>query len=200
MVKISEQHIFFIDDEPEVCQIIGETIKELGFKVSCFVSPTECLERLRSKEKCHLLITDLKMPEKNGIEMLRDVKHLAPWIPVLIITGYGDVPNAVKAMKAGAADFIEKPLDKKNFAKKIRSILQKNPITHPNLGVALTQKELIILLLIIDGKSNKEIADILQRSVRTIEVNRSHIMQKMGVNNMNDLFKRATLMGLIDIQ
>jgi FixJ family two-component response regulator len=195
-----EQHIFFVDDEPEVCQIIGETIKELGFKVSCFISPTKCLDRLRSKKKCHLLITDLKMPEKDGIELLKDVKHLTPWIPVLIVTGYGDVHAAVKAMKAGAVDFIEKPLDKENFAKKIRSILEKNPVTHPDIGTALTQKELIILRLIIDGKSNKEIADILQRSVRTIEVHRAHIMQKMGVDNMNALFKRAALMGLIDIE
>lgn len=200
MANNTKQHIFLLDDEPKVCEIIGETLTESGFNVSCFISPAQCLERLRSKNKCHLFITDLKMPEKDGIELLKEVKHLAPWIPVVIITGYGDLPNAVEAMKAGAADFIEKPLDKENFAKKIRSILQKNLVTHPNIGAALTRKETIILQLIIEGKSNKEIANILERSKRTIEVHRAHIMQKLSVNNIRDLFKRAALMGLIDMK
>jgi two-component system C4-dicarboxylate transport response regulator DctD len=68
------------------------------------------------------------MPEKDGIELLMDVQRKAPWIPVLMITGYGDIPTAVKAMKAGAVDFIEKPLVKKDFVQKITSILNKNGI------------------------------------------------------------------------
>ena len=167
MANIAEQHIFFLDDEPAIREVVRETLEDSKFMVSCFESPTECLVRLRSK-KCHLLITDLKMSEKDGIELLTDVKHLAPWVPVLMITGYGDIPTAVKAIKAGAVDFIEKPLDKKNFVRKIRSVLQKNVATHPDLGDSLTRNEARILQLIIDGKSNKEIANILHRSARTV--------------------------------
>jgi len=199
MTSSVEKHIFFLDDEPTVREAVRETLENSNFTVSCFGSPTECLMRLRSK-KCDLLITDLKMPEKDGIELLTDVQHLAPWVPVLMITGYGDIPTAVKAMKAGAVDFIEKPLDKKNFVRKIRSILKKNVATHPNLGTSLTKAEKKILQLVIDGMSNKEIANLLHRSARTIEVHRAHIMHKLGVDNLVDLVKRVASMGLIDLE
>ena len=199
METIVEKHIFFLDDEPTVREVVRETLENSNFTVSCFGSPIECLKRLRSK-KCDLLITDLKMPEKDGIELLTDVQHLAPWVPVLMITGYGDIPTAVKAMKAGAVDFIEKPLDKKNFVQKIRSILKKNVSTHPDLGNALTRSEKKILQLVLEGMSNKEIANLLHRSARTIEVHRAHIMRKLGVDNLVDLVKRVAAMGLIDLE
>jgi len=198
MKKIIENHIFFLDDEPMIREVVKETLEESDFKTSCFSSPIECLAQLRSK-KCDLLITDLKMPEKDGIELLVDVNHLAPWVPVLMITGYGDVPTAVKAMKAGAVDFIEKPLDKKNFVRKIRSILRKSVAVHPDLGDSLTRHETRILQLIIKGNSNKEIANMLHRSSRTIEVHRANIMHKLGVDNLIDLLKRVASLGLIDL-
>lgn len=194
-----EQHIFFLDDEPTIREVVKETLEDSKFKVSCFGDPFECLTCLRSK-RCDLLITDLKMPEKDGIELLTDVRQLAPWVPVLLITGYGDIPTAVKAMKAGAVDFIEKPLEKKNFVRKIKSILKKNVSTHPSLGNSLTRAEKKILQLVINGKSNKEIANFLHRSSRTIEVHRAHIMHKLGVDNLVDLVKRVAAMGLIDLQ
>jgi two-component system response regulator TtrR len=199
MAKIAEQHIFFLDDEPTVREVVRETLEDSNFKVNCFESPTECLAQLRSK-KCHLLITDLKMPEKDGIELLMDVKHLAPWVPVLMITGYGDIPTAVKAMKAGAEDFIEKPLDKKNFVRKIKSILEKNVSSHPDLGDPLTKREMEVLKLVIDGKSNREIAIMLDRSIATVEVHRAHFMHKLSVHNVIDLIKRVADMGMIDLK
>jgi FixJ family two-component response regulator len=194
-----EKHIFFLDDEPTIREVVKETLQDSNFNVSCFDNPIECLARLRSK-KCDLLITDLKMPEKDGIELLTDVQHLAPWVPVLMITGYGDVPTAVKAMKAGAADFIEKPLEKKSFVRKIKLILKKNVSVHPDLGTSLTRTEKRILQLVIDGKSNKEIATMLHRSARTIEVHRAHIMHKLGVDNLVELVRRVAAMGLIDLE
>ena len=199
MAKIVDKHIFFLDDEPTVREVVKETLEDSDFKVSCFGSPIECLARLRS-QKCHLLITDLKMPEKDGIELLVDVQHLAPWVPVLMITGYGDIPTAVKAMKAGAVDFIEKPLDKKNFVRKIRSVLKKNVSAHPDLGASLTRNETKILQFIVNGKGNKEIANLLHRSARTIEVHRAHLMHKLGVDNLVDLIKRVASMGLVDLE
>ena len=194
-----EQHIFFLDDEPTIRDVVRETLEDSKFKVSCFGNPSECLAGLRAT-KCDLLITDLKMPEKDGIELLADVQQLAPWVPVLMITGYGDIPTAVKAMKAGAVDFIEKPLEKKNFVRKIKSILKKNVSTHPDLGTSLTRAEKKILQLVIDGKSNKEISMLLHRSSRTIEVHRAHIMHKLGVDNLVDLVKRVAVMGLINLE
>jgi two-component system response regulator FixJ len=199
MANNAGKHIFFLDDEPTIRQVVKETLEESKFNVSCFDNPIECLAGLRSK-RCDLLITDLKMPEKDGIELLMEVQQLAPWIPVLMITGYGDIPTAVKAMKAGAVDFIEKPLEKKSFVRKIKSILKKNVFTHSDLGIAMTHAEKKILQLVIDGKSNKEIAAILHRSARTIEVHRAHLMQKLGVDNLVNLVKRVSAMRLIDLE
>jgi FixJ family two-component response regulator len=140
------------------------------------------------------------MPEKDGIELLTDVQQLTPWVPVLMITGYGDIPTAVKAMKAGAVDFIEKPLDKKNFVRKIKLILKKNVAAHPELGISLTRTEKRILQLVIDGLSNKEMSNLLHRSSRTIEVHRAHIMHKLGVDNLVDLVKRVASMGMVNLE
>ena len=199
MAKTAEKHIFFLDDEPTIREVVRETLEDSNFKVSCFGSPTECLACLRS-QKCDLLITDLKMPEKDGIELLTDIKHLAPWVPVLMITGYGDIPTAVKAMKAGAVDFIEKPMDKKNFVRKIKSILERNVSTRPELGISLTRTETKILKLVLNGLSNKEIAVLLHRSARTIEVHRANIMHKLGVDNLVNLVKRVASMELVDME
>ncbi len=198
MISYINRHIFFVDDEPKVREVVGETLEQLGSKVSCFASASDCLEQLEI-QKCDLLITDIKMPGMNGIELLTEAKRLAPWLPVLIVTGYGDIPTAVTAVKAGAVDFIEKPLETETFLRKIKSLMKRNPVLDFMKDKPLTKSEVRILRLVIGGKSSKEISNILHRSVRTIEVHRARIMHKLGVDNLVDLVKRAAVMGLIDL-
>ena len=157
------------------------------------------MAKLRSHE-CNLLITDLKMPEMDGIEVLKEVKRLAPWVPVLVISGYGNIPTAVRAIKAGAVDFIEKPLDKVGLVRTVESMLSEIDSTDRSLGKPLTQAETTILQLVIDGKSSKEIARLLHRSRRTVEGHRSHLMHKLNAENLLDLVKRVVSMGLIDVK
>lgn len=199
MTKSKRRRIFFLDDEPEVREVVKETLQGSKTEVVCFESPAECLVQLRLK-KCDLLITDMRMPEKDGIELLAEVKQLAPWVPVLVITGYGDIPTAVKAIKSGAVDFIEKPLVKKMFVRKVESILKGGVPGDTPLGQPLTRAEANILKLIIKGKSNREIATILNRSVRTVESHRAHLMRKLGVDNVIDLVKLGAAMGLINLE
>jgi len=189
--------IFFVDDEPKVRKIVARTLEGLGSKVSCFRRAADCLERLRRKS-CDLLITDVKMPEMDGIELLIEAKKLVPWMPVLVITGYGDIPLAVKAIKAGAVDFIEKPFDRQAFILAIESALKRTTPSDPLLGRALTRAEVKVLHLILAGKNNREIASLLNRSKRTVEVHRSRIMRKVGADNLVSLVKRATVLGLIE--
>lgn len=196
--NIADRRVFVVDDEVRVLEAIGETLGTLGVQVACFVHPASCLERLRC-QKCDLLITDLKMPEMDGIELLTDVKHHNPWIPVLIVTGYGDVPSAVRAIKAGAEDFIEKPLNKSYLLRMVESILQDSDLAGTPVGKPLTAMQTRVLKLVVNGKSNREIADILNRSVRTIEVHRAHMMEKLGVKSLLDLVKRAAALGLVDL-
>jgi two-component system response regulator FixJ len=197
MVKYRNRSIFFVDDEPRVREVVMETLEQLHLKVSCFESAEDCLEHFDS-QGCDLLITDMKMPGMNGIELLKEVKSFAPWLPVLLVTGYGDIPTAVNAMKAGAVDFIEKPLDAETLLRKVKSLLKSNTVADFIKDNPLTRSEVGILKLVIEGKSSKEIANILHRSIRTVEVHRSRIMQKLGVNNLIDLVKRAVMMGLVD--
>jgi len=198
MLNIAAQRVFFVDDDPAMRRVVERILRGVGIKVDCFDDPATCLAKLRS-QRCDLLITDMKMPEMDGIELLEKVKRLTPWIPVLVMSAYGDIPTAVRAIKAGATDFIEKPLNKRGFVGKVKSMLGQSPCPDTHLGNPLTQMETEVLGLVIDGKSSKEIAKVLCRSRRTVEAHRSHLMHKLGAENLLDLLKRTESMGLIDM-
>jgi two-component system response regulator FixJ len=198
MTSYVNRHIFFVDDEPKVREVVGETLEQLGSKVSCFANASDCLEQLET-QRCDLLITDIKMPGMNGIELLTEVKSIAPWLPVLVVTGFGDIPTAVTAVKAGAVDFIEKPLETETFLKKVKYLMKRYPVHDFMKDEPLTKSEVKILKLVVEGKSSKEISYIFHRSVRTIEVHRARIMHKLEVDNLIDLVKRAAAIGLIDL-
>jgi two-component system response regulator FixJ len=127
---------------------------------------------------------------------VRDVKRLFPWFSVQAIAGSGNIPTVVKAIKAGAADVIEIPLNRNYFLNKIESLFQQNKT---EIDKPLTQKEMGVLRFIHEGKSNKKTAYLLRHSTRTIEVHRRNIMQKLGVDNKIGLIKQAALMGLLQI-
>ena len=198
MRGVAKQHIFLLGDEPGVREVAKRILEGAGIKVTCFADPTTCLVRLRSQH-CHLLITDLKMPGMDSIELSMKVKRLAPWIPVLMISGYGDIPTAVRAIRAGVVDFIEKPLDKTMFMRKVESILPTDGFTDPDLGKPSTPAETNVLRLALDGKSSKEIAKLLHRSTRTVDGHRSNLMRKLDIDNPIDLAKRVAAMELIDM-
>lgn len=185
MAKKAEQVVYIVDDEVKVCQAICDTLQDSGLKTTYFTSPTQCLENI-SLGTCDLLIADLKMPEIDGIELMKRAKLIVPWLPVLIITAYGDVSTAVKATHAGAVDFIEKPLVKEDFVRKVKSMLSLSDCG----GKRLTKTEAKVLKLVAQCKSNSEIAHILHRSTRTIELHRSHAMNKLGLRDFTDLLKR----------
>ena len=197
MTDIAEQHVFFVDDEPKVRKMVGRALEQAGFKVSCFARATECLEQLRC-QTCDLLITDVKMPEMDGIELLTEVKRIIPSLPVIVITAYGDVPMAVEALKRGALDFIEKPLDRQSFLSAVEAVVKQNALIHHIVGNVLSKTEMVVLRLILEGKSTKEIAKLRHRSLRTIEDHRSRIMRKLGVDNLVDLVKQTAVVRLVE--
>jgi two-component system response regulator TtrR len=198
-MNINKQNIFFVDDEPTVRKAVAMTLERLGYNVTCFANATDCLEKLQ-KQNCDLLITDVKMRGMDGIELVQKTKHLKPWLPVLVVTGYGDIPMAIRAVKAGALDFIEKPLKSKTLADIINTTLKQNSLESFLKGKALTKTETIILRMILQGKTNREIATTLHRSIRTVEDHRLHIMKKLNVENVVDLVKRAAAMGIIEAE
>ncbi len=187
--------VVFVDDEPKVCSTVSKTLERVGTSVRCFPCAKNCLAYL-AVHRCELLVTDVMMPEMDGMELLQEVRRQMPWLPVLVVTGHGDVPMAVRAMKAGAADFIEKPLDRDRFLRAVQFLLDRNGGHGALERCALTRAEMKVLYLILDGKNSREIATALHRSPRTIEVHRCHLMQKMGATSVIELLRRAVDMGL----
>lgn len=198
MASASKLHILVVDDDSCILDSAALFLKKAGFECTCFGNAEDCLEYLR-QENCDLLITDIQMPGKNGIELLAEAKQIAPWMPVLVMTSYGDISLAVEAVKKGAIEFVEKPLEWESFVTLIRSVVEHNDLNNLLTGKLLTKTEKIILRLILQDKTNKEIGNILHRSMRTVEVHRSHIMRKLGVSSIVDLVKRAAAMDLDDI-
>ncbi len=198
MTRDFESHIFVVDDDPCILDAVCLYLKKAEYECTCFKNADDCLEHLR-EQSCDLLVTDVQMPGKTGMELLVEAKHIAPWLPVLVITAYGDTSLAVKAVKKGATDFIEKPFERESFLTCVQSILKRNDLINLLRGKPLTKTEKIILQLVLQSKTNKEIANILHRSVRTVEVHRSHIMHKLDVYSIVDLVKRAIAMDLDNI-
>ena len=198
-IKTKQYDVFFVDDDAGIRQLITEELEGIDCKVSCFSNGPDCLEEL-GRQNCNLLITDVVMPEMDGITLLREARRLAPWVSVMVITGFGDVPMSVRALKLGAVDFIEKPLARKVFLHKVKTILKKDDFDDVPVGKALTKVEKKVLKLILEGKGNKEISFVLDRAMRTIERHRRDIMHKFGVNNIVDLVKKAAFTNLYDIE
>jgi two-component system, LuxR family, response regulator FixJ len=195
--KKEKTQIFLVDDDTLVRQMVAETIQHLNVDITTFSSADSCLEHLQT-HVCDLLISDVKMKNINGMELLGKVKRLIPSLPVILVTAYADVPMAVKAFKLGAADFLEKPIRRSTLIEAIDSALKYNIRKHLCLDGLLTKAEYEIMYLILQSKTNKEIALLTNRSQRTIEDHRRHIMQKLGVDNLVDFVKQAASVRIFD--
>jgi len=197
--KTKQYDVFFVDDDAGIRELISEELEAVGCKVSCFANGIECLEQL-PKQNCNLLITDVKMPDMDGMTLLSKTKRVAPWVSVMVITGFGDIQMAVRAIQLGAADFVEKPLDRKLFLHKVETILRQDDFVDTPTCQALTKTEKKILNLVLEGKRNKEIAYGVHRSTRTIERHFSDILRKFGVDNVVDLVKKAAHRDMEDVE
>ena len=142
--------IFVVDDDSCMRNAIVLTLRDECYECACFENADDCLQQLRV-QNCDLLITDIRMPGKSGIELLYEVKCTSPWLSVLVMSGYGDIPLAVKAVKAGAINFIEKPIEWDEFAPLVRSIVKQNGLNNVLKGKPITKMEMVILRLILQN-------------------------------------------------
>jgi two-component system, LuxR family, response regulator FixJ len=192
-VKSTHQKVFFVDDEATMRTTIADTLSKLGYEVTCFANAKNCLAEVE-QTGCNLLISDVKMEGMDGLELLSRMKRVAPWVPVILITGYGNIQMAVYATKIGAVDFIEKPFSRTAFVEKVKATLARNEYNGGAAGLKLTKTEKKVLKLILDGCSNKEIALKMRCALRTVEFHHTHIYRKFGVDNAVELTKRAMAM------
>lgn len=195
MAKPRRKRIFFVDDEPHVCSAVQMVLERVGHEVRCFTEARKCLVAM-DRGLCDLLITDVNMPEMDGIELLRRAREIRPRLQMLVVTGYGDIPLAVRAVKAGAYDFVEKPLETEPLLAAVDSGLEEASKYGLQSSRALTKAERNVLKYLLRGMGNSDIAHHLHRSIRTIEDHRYRIMRKLGVDNMVELIKVGEQMDL----
>lgn len=191
--------IYIVDDDPAVRDALSVLFELEGYQVEAFADGEDFLARLRDNTPSAVLL-DVHMPGRSGLEVLEEMaaRHCAA--PVLIISGQGDIPMAVAAIKQGAHDFIEKPFDGTAVVERIEKILEaaktsgqgkESALSNWNFPRAdtLTPRERDVLLQITQGASNKEAGQILAISPRTIEVHRARIMEKLKARNTADLVR-----------
>jgi two-component system response regulator FixJ len=200
-----EPTVYVIDDDDAVRHSLEFLLKTAGIEVRGFDSAKAFLEILPLiKSGC--IITDVRMPDITGIDLLRRVKESGVDIPVIVITGHGDISLAVEAMKIGAVDFLEKPFDDDLLVASVRSALNKDASTarqkaeiadiHDRLA-ALSNRERQVLEGLVAGKANKIIAFDLGISPRTVEIYRANVMTKLEANSLSDLVRMAMTAGIL---
>jgi two-component system response regulator FixJ len=193
--------VHVIDDDPAVRDSLIALFGAVGHTVSAYPSARAFLDRLPDAGP-GCVVTDVQMPEITGIELLEMMQDRLAELPVIVLTGRADVPLAVRALKAGAADFIEKPFEPQAILGAVRVVLQRVARTaergdraqaYAERIAALSARERDVLRGLMAGDSNKEIARVLTISPRTVETYRANIMMKMHAASFSELVRMALL-------
>jgi len=190
----SRKRIYCYGSAPHVQSALETALKPDDVVLSHFSERRDCLEKL-SIWCCDVLIVDLDEREAEGLELLTEARRLAPWMSILAIVGHAAVPCAVKAVKAGACECLERPVEVDQLLEAVEEQLSR-AVSSPRPRRVLTQMEIQIMQLILAGKTSQDIAAHLHRSKRTIDVHRKNIMRKLRACSLVDLIKRALEMGL----
>jgi two-component system response regulator FixJ len=197
--------VHVIDDDEAMRQSLAFLVGAVGMEVQTYESAEAFLE-IAPTVKAGCVITDVRMPGLSGVELLRQLRDRQVSIPVIMITGHGDVPLAVEAMKIGAMDFLEKPFDDEALLASVRSALdqldrdQKRQAERGDIEgrlATLSNRERDVLQGLVAGHANKQIAYDLGISPRTIEIYRANLMTKMQAASLSDLVRMALIAGLL---
>ncbi|WP_058533870.1 response regulator transcription factor [Legionella saoudiensis] len=192
-MQTNNQTIFVIDDEPEICNALQWLFESIQFQVETYKNASSFQEAYDPK-KSGLIIMDVRLPDISGLELLEKLRQQKLFLPVIVITGHGDIPMAVRAMKLGAKDFMLKPFNEQILLEKVQKHINHS-INNESLHLlnnrinSLSKREQQIIKLIIDGKLNKQIAHELSISISTVEAHRSNIMTKVQAKNLAQLIK-----------
>ncbi|WP_374470028.1 response regulator FixJ [Phenylobacterium sp.] len=195
--------VHVIDDDEAMRESLGFLLDTAGFAARTYESAVAFLEHAHDLAP-GCIVTDVRMPEMNGLELVRRLKERGVALPVIVITGHGDVPLAVEAMKAGVIDFLEKPFDDEALLQAVRSAVdaqeredqqQAEKRRFETMLEGLSPREQEVLRGVIAGKPNKVIAYELGISPRTVEVYRANVMTKTGASGLSELVRMALLAG-----
>jgi two-component system response regulator FixJ len=193
--------VYLVDDDEDVRRAVAFLLGTAGFAVRVYDSADGMMAAASLKE-ANCIVSDVRMPGMSGLDLLRALKERGVAVPVVIITGHADVTLAVEAMKAGAADFVDKPFDDESLIAAVKNALTQSPgessaAAGPVLNrlANLSEREKQILDGLVAGMPNKTIAYDLGLSPRTVEVHRANVMRKMAASSLSELVRMSLLAG-----
>lgn len=191
--------VYLLDDDASVLDSLAMLLQSVGLRTACFSSAKAFLDAFdATKQAC--LVLDIRMPGMSGLALQENLAQQQISIPLIFISGHGDIATAVRVMRAGAIDFIEKPINDQVLLDNVQKALdldakrfQKQP-RHPEIDglfARLTEREREVLEMMMDGRSNKEMANQLGLSPRTVETHRTKLFTKMRADSLADLIQKG---------
>jgi two-component system, LuxR family, response regulator FixJ len=196
-VTASAATVFIVDDEEAVADSIAMLLRSVGLKTQTFPDAHSFLAQY-DPEMAGCLVLDVRMPRMGGLELQEELNRKRCTLPVIFVTGHGDVPMAVEAMRAGAMDFLQKPFNDDELIRRVQRALEEDAAQRVVLKQReeierrwndLTDREREVAQRIAEGQANKVVAAELQISERTVELHRARILQKMGVRSVAQLVR-----------
>ncbi len=191
--------VYLLDDEPGMVKALTRLLRTEGFPVQGFTSAARFLEAFQpGKESC--LVLDVAMPELDGIHLQERLTHQGIVVPIVFLTGHGDIPMSVRAIKAGAVDFLTKPVNDADLLRAVRTALDVAASRKAELAAvadlvarhaSLTPREREVMAHVVAGQLNKQIAADLGTGEQNIKIHRGRVMEKMGVESIADLVRAA---------
>jgi FixJ family two-component response regulator len=196
--------VYVIDDDESAREGVADLLRSVGYAVHSFGSVREFFEHTRS-DAPGCIVLDIRLPGPSGLEFQRTLVKSNIQLPIIFITGHGDIPMSVRAIKSGAIEFLTKPLHEQQLLDAVQQGIEHDRVRRQEAKVivqlrerfdSLTPREREILTLVVSGRRNKQIANELGLSEMTVKVHRSQIMRKMQANSLVDLVRMADLLGV----
>jgi FixJ family two-component response regulator len=203
-LRESDAIIAIVDDDPSAREGLESLIRSAGWRAETFASAQEFLARLGS-EAPSCLVLDLQLPGLSGLDLQKRMAEVELEIPIVFLTGHGNIPASVQAMKAGAVEFLTKPFDEQDLLHAIEEAIERDRRTRQQHAAtrelrdryeSLTAREQEIMQQVISGRLNKQIAAELNITEFTVKIHRGHVMHKMRADSLADLVRMAGYLGI----